>query len=116
MPSPRTTQPDARRRFYHRLLRALALACTVIGFSILLGVLGYHFIAGFGWIDSLLDASMILSGMGPVKTLDSDAAKVFASCYALFSGVVFISATGILLAPMFHQVLHRFHIEQKDPP
>lgn len=86
----------------------------MIGLSLLLGVLGYHFIAGFGWVDSLLDASMILSGMGPVKNLDSDAAKVFASCYALFSGVVFISATGILLAPMFHRVLHRFHIEQKD--
>jgi hypothetical protein len=57
---------------------------------------------------------MILSGMGPVKNLNSDAAKVFASCYALFSGVVFISATGIRLAPMFHRVLHRFHLEQKD--
>ena len=86
----------------------------MIGVSLLLGILGYHFIAGFGWIDSLLDASMILSGMGPVKDLNSDAAKVFASCYALFSGVVFISATGILLAPMFHRVLHRFHLEQKD--
>jgi len=115
MPSTSTIQPDLRRRFYHRILRALFLACTVIGLSLLLGTLGYHFIAGFGWIDSLLDASMILSGMGPVKTLDSDAAKVFASCYAVFSGVVFISATGILLAPMFHRVLHRFHIEQKDP-
>ncbi len=107
-------QPDSKRRFYHRFLFALFLAGSVIGVSLLLGVLGYHFIAGFGWIDSLLDASMILSGMGPVKNLDSDAAKVFASCYALFSGVVFISATGILLAPMFHRVLHRFHIEQKD--
>jgi hypothetical protein len=86
----------------------------VIGVSLLLGILGYHFVARFSWIDSLLDASMILSGMGPVKNLNSDAAKVFASCYALFSGVVFISATGILLAPMFHRVLHRFHLEQKD--
>ena len=85
-------QPEVKRRFYHRFLRASFLAGTVIGLSLLLGILGYHFIAGFGWIDSLLDASMILSGMGPVKTLDSSAAKVFASCYALFSGVVFISA------------------------
>ena len=115
MPSPTTIRLDSKRRFYHRFLRALFLAGTVIGFSLLLGILGYHFIADFGWIDSLLNASMILSGMGPAKTLDSDAAKVFASCYALFSGVVFISATGILLAPMFHIVLHRFHIEQKDP-
>ena len=115
MASPSTIKPDSRRRFYHRVLRALFLAGAVIGFSLLLGIAGYHFIAGFGWIDSLLNASMILSGMGPVKSLDSDAAKVFASCYALFSGVAFISATGILLAPMVHRVLHRFHLEQKDP-
>ena len=114
MPSPSKIQPDYNRRFYHRLLGALVLAGSVIAVSLLLGVLGYHFVAGFGWIDSLLNASMILSGMGPVKNLPSDAAKVFASCYALFSGVVFISATGILLAPMFHRVLHRFHLEQKD--
>ena len=109
MPSPSTIQPDSRRRFYHRFLDALFLASSVIGVSLLLGILGYHFVARFSWIDSLLNASMILSGMGPVKNLNSDAAKVFASCYALFSGVVFISATGILLAPMFHRVLHRFH-------
>ena len=114
MPSPSTIQPDFRRRFYRRFLGALFLAGSVIGASLLLGILGYHFVARFSWIDSLLDASMILSGMGPVKNLNSDAAKMFASCYALFSGVVFISATGILLAPMFHRVLHRFHIEQKD--
>ena len=114
MPSVSTIKPDPKRRFYHSFLRALLLAGSVIGASLLLGILGYHFFAGFGWVDSLLNASMILSGMGPVKNLDSNAAKVFASCYALFSGVVFISATGILLAPMFHLVLHRFHIEQKD--
>ena len=133
MPSPSTIQPDSRRRFYHRFLGAIFFAGSVIAISLLLGILGYHFVARFSWIDSLLheprpsdiderrlridsllDASMILSGMGPVKNLNSNAAKVFASCYALFSGVVFISATGILLAPMFHRVLHRFHLEQKD--
>ena len=57
---------------------------------------------------------MILSGMGPVSPLDTDAAKIFASCYALFSGVVFISVSGLLLSPVFHKVLHRFHMEQKD--
>ena len=105
---------DHRRRFYHRFLRALGLSGGLLGVSLCLGISGYHYIAGFGWADSLLNASMILSGMGPVGTLNSDAAKVFASCYALFSGVVFISASGILLSPMFHLVLHRFHIEEKD--
>lgn len=114
MTTPYTTHSDYRRRFYRHFLRALVFSGGVIGLSLSLGVLGYHFIAGFGWIDSLLNAAMILSGMGPVGALESDAAKVFASAYALFSGVVFISASGILLTPIFHRVLHRFHLEQKD--
>jgi len=92
----------------------MILAFGLIGFALALGILGYRYIAGFTWVDSLLNASMILSGMGPVGTLDSNAAKVFASAYALFSGLVFIGATGILLTPVFHRVLHRFHIEEKD--
>lgn len=90
------------------------MAGGLIVVSLCIGILGYHFIAGFGWVDSLLNAAMILTGMGPVGTLNSDAAKIFASGYALFSGVAFITATGILLSPMFHRVLHRFHIEEKD--
>lgn len=86
----------------------------LIGISLCVGVFGYHIVAGFTWVDSLLNATMILTGMGPVGALSSDAAKIFASGYALFSGVVFITATGILLSPMFHRVLHRFHIEKKD--
>jgi hypothetical protein len=111
-----SAQPPAfrRRTFYHRFLRALGLSAGVIAFSLGLGILGYHFIAGFTWVDSILNAAMILTGMGPVGTLDSNAAKLFASAYALFSGVIFITATGILLAPMFHRVLHRFHIEERD--
>ena len=112
--SPVMPRPPRRRPFYHQFLRALGLSAGLIGFSLCLGILGYHFIAGFNWVDSLLNAAMILSSMGPVDTLHSDAAKLFASAYALFSGVVFISATGILLSPMFHRVLHRFHIEERD--
>jgi hypothetical protein len=109
------THPCPQHRpFYHRFFLALALSSGIVGFSLCLGILGYHFIAGFGWVDSLLNAAMILSGMGPVGALDSDAAKVFASAYALLSGLVFIGATGILLTPVFHRVLHRFHIEEKD--
>ena len=78
------------------------------------GVGGYHFIAHFGWVDSVLEASMILAGMGPVNTLRTDSAKIFASGYALLSGVVFILVMGIVLAPLFHRVMHKFHLEESS--
>jgi len=111
---PRSPKPVPRRPFYNRLLRASALAGGLIGCSLGIGILGYHFIGGLKWVDALLDASMILSGMGPVSPLTSDAAKVFAAGYALFSGLVLISTTGIVLSPVFHRVLHKFHIEERD--
>ncbi len=119
MPTPlekTAARPSARpgRPFYHRFLIALGLASALIAISLGLGILGYHFFAGLGWVDALLNASMILTGMGPVNTLNTDGAKLFASAYALFSGVVFITATGILLSPMFHRVLRKFHLEQGD--
>jgi hypothetical protein len=82
--------------------------------ALLIGILGYHYIAGFDWIDALLNASMILTGMGPVGPLTTTAAKIFASAYALFSGLVFISVIGVVLAPVMHRVLHRFHIDEGD--
>ena len=121
MPAPTPKSPAKNkpvvpnsRQFYHRYLKAWGLAGGVIVVSLLLGIVGYHFIAEFGWIDALLNASMILTGMGPAGELHTNAAKIFASGYALFSGVVFISATGIILAPIFHHVLHRFHIEKNE--
>ena len=102
------------RVFYHRFIKAWMLAAGVILCSLALGVLGYHFIAALDWVDALQNASMILSGMGPVSELHTGAAKIFASAYALFSGVVFISSTGIILAPVMHHVLHRFHIEKQE--
>jgi len=106
--------PRRRRSFGHRLLLAFGLSSGLIGISLGLGILGYHFIARFTWVDSLLNAAMILAGMGPVGALNSDTAKIFASAYALFSGLVFIGATGILLTPIFHQVLRRFHLDERD--
>lgn len=82
--------------------------------ALFLGITGYHFIAGFNWVDSLLEASMILGGMGPVRELPRDSAKVFASIYALFSGVIFIALMGIILAPVVHRVLHKFHVGEED--
>ena len=83
-------------------------------FGVGIGVLGYHWLARLSWIDSLLNASMILGGMGPVDPLKSDAAKIFASCYALFSGLAFIGIVSVLLAPFVHRMLHRFHAEERE--
>lgn len=100
-----------RRSFLLRLLRSMAIGAAVIGACLALGVVGYHEFAGLSWIDSLLNASMILTGMGPVNPMTTTAAKLFASFYALFSGVAFITTIGVLLAPAVHRFLHRFHLE-----
>jgi hypothetical protein len=82
--------------------------------ALTVGIVGYHVIASLNWVDSLLNASMILGGMGPVDPLKSDLAKIFASFYALFSGLVFIGLLGLLLAPFIHRVLHRLHMEVEE--
>ena len=79
-----------------------------------MGVVGYRILGGLPWVDALLNASMILGGMGPVDALHTDAAKIFASLYALFSGIVFIGVMGIVLAPFVHRSLHKFHLDEKD--
>jgi hypothetical protein len=99
------------RLFLRRLLQSIALVFVLVGVSLAIGVVGYHTIAGLPWIDALLDASMILAGMGPVSELRSDGAKIFASIYALFSGVVFITSIGVAGAPVVHRFLHKFHLE-----
>ena len=109
------TDPIAPRFvFVRRMIKFATIAFIVIGVALGLGILGYHYIAKFSWIDSLLNASMILGGMGPMGDLPSDASKVFASVYALFSGLVFISVMGIVLAPAAHRALHLFHLDEED--
>jgi hypothetical protein len=100
--------------FVRRLVYSIGLALALIAVSLAFGVAGYHWIAGLHWIDSLLNASMILGGMGPVDTLNSDSAKVFAALYALYSGLLIIALMGILLTPIAHRALHRFHLDS-DP-
>jgi len=101
----------SRAKFAQRVVRHLLLALFLIGVALGIGVLGYHCLGGLSWIDSLLNASMILGGMGPVDPLHSDTAKIFASFYALFSGLAFIGIASLMVAPFAHRLLHRFHLE-----
>lgn len=100
--------------FIIRQLRHMAFAVGIVVISLAIGILGYHFFEGLPWLDSLLNASMILGGMGPVNPLQTTAGKLFASFYALFAGMVFLAAAGVLFAPIFHRFLHRFHLEISD--
>ncbi len=97
-----------------RVARSAALAGGVIVAALGLGVLGYRYLAELGWLDSLLNASMILGGMGPVDPIHTDRGKLFAAFYALFSGVIFIGTFGVLIAPWAHRMLHRFHAVDED--
>lgn len=103
-----------RRAFLRRQLRFAAFALLLICGSLGVGVLGYHFTEGLGWLDALLNASMILFGMGPSTEIRSIAGKWFASFYAMFSGVAFLTIAGVVFVPLFHRFLHRFHIEFDD--
>jgi TRAP-type C4-dicarboxylate transport system permease small subunit len=100
--------------FIERVIAALAAALGLIVVALMIGIAGYRFIAGFDWVDSLLEASMILGGMGPIKESPNESAKIFASIYALFSGLIFIGLMGIVLAPVAHRIMHKFHVDEKD--
>ncbi len=100
--------------FIKRIFAALGIAFCLIGLALTMGVVGYHSLGGFGWIDSLLEASMILGGMGPVNQLTGDGVKIFASMYALFSGLIFIAVMGVVLSPIVHRFLHKFHVDEAD--
>ena len=98
-------------QFVLRLLRHLGLSILLTVFSLLIGAAGYHWCASLGWLDSFLNAAMILTGMGPVAELHSPAAKLFAMGYALYSGVYFVSVSSILIYPVAHRLLKRVHLQ-----
>ncbi len=102
------------RQFAWRVAGFAGAASLLIALALGLGVAGYHWIAGFSPIDALLNASMILAGMGPVGELHGTAAKLFASAYALFSGLVFITVAGLLFTPLIHRILHLFHVDDSN--
>ena len=100
-----------RRHYLQRLVWHGLLGLALILASLAIGILGYHALEGFFWLDALLNASMILGGMGPVNELHTSAGKLFASFYSLFAGIVFLVIAGILIAPVVHRFLHRLHLE-----
>ncbi len=100
-----------RRAFLRRLGRFAGAALLLVAASWLIGIVGYRLFEGMAWIDAVLNAAMILGGMGPVDVLKTDGGKLFASVYALFSGIVFLVSVGVLIAPLLHRLLHQFHLE-----
>lgn len=101
------------RQFAWRVLRHFAVGFATVAAALFIGVAGYHWLAHLRWVDALVNASMILGGMGPIDLLPNDASKIFASIYALFSGLVFIALLGVILAPFLHRLIHGFHLTQE---
>jgi len=120
MPSPGITSferrrqpPLSRHRFADRMLKAVGLWCLLAVVGLAIGMAGYASFEGMSLADSYVNAAMILSGMGPMGELKTTAGKIFAGSYAIFSGLLLVIATGFVLAPIFHRVLHHFHVESQ---
>ncbi len=103
-----------RSQFIKRILGHLFLALSLLAISLAIGVVGYHYSAGLSWIDALMNAAMILGGMGPVNEISFDSGKLFATFYALYAGVAFLAISAVLIAPFAHRLLHRLHLDDLD--
>ena len=102
-----------RRAFLLRLARSFVAGLGLVAISLAAGMAGYHFLESLSWLDAFVNASMILSGMGPLANPQTTGGKLFAGCYALYSGLVVIIIAGIIFAPLFHRFLHKFHVEDE---
>jgi hypothetical protein len=113
MYEPRTEKPLPGRLFVRRLLLHAAAAFLIVVASVALGMAGYMYFEHLPWRDAFLNSAMLLGGMGPVDAPKTDGGKVFAGCFALYAGLVFLISVGVVLVPMMHRLLHRFHWNQK---
>ena len=104
----------SRKEFASRQIQYLAFALLILLVSIGIGTVGYHALGNLKWLDAFLNASMILTGMGPVDKMETDGGKIFSALYALFSGVAFLTFVGVLFAPVYHRFLHKFHLNLAD--
>ncbi|MCB0610889.1 MAG: hypothetical protein H6562_16235 [Lewinellaceae bacterium] len=104
----------SRKAFFKRVIRYFLYSTFLLGVSLGVGMVGYRFLGDMGWTDAFLNASMILTGMGPVDDMKTEGAKLFAGFYALFSGVAFLSVVAVLFAPIAHRFLHLMHLDTED--
>jgi hypothetical protein len=103
-----------RRDFARRLMANVGFSIALIAVSLMAGMAGYHYLEGQSWVDAFANAAMILSGMGPLGQLNTTSGKIFAGCYALYSGLALILAIGVVIAPIVHRFLHRFHMDAES--
>lgn len=103
-----------QQQFILRLAQSGIIALALIAFSLFIGMVGYHILEGLSWMDAFLNASMLLGGMGPVNAPVTDGGKLFAGLYALYCGLAVILVAGLILAPVAHRILHRFHMEGRN--
>lgn len=113
MYEPRHQKPIPRRHFLRRFVLHVLGSLGLIVASLLIGMLGYQYYEGLPWRDAFLNAAMLLGGMGPVESPQTDGGKLFAGLYALYAGLVFLIAAGMIVAPAFHRMLHLFHWEDR---
>lgn len=104
----------SRTKYLFRIARGAGFGLLIVLLSLAFGMMGYHYFEEMPWIDAFANASMILSGMGPLSPMNSSAGKLFAGCYALYSGLAIIVIAGITFGPVVHRFLHRFHLEQEE--
>ena len=103
-----------KKHFFNAVVKSFLLAMLMVFVSLLIGVIGYCYFFGVGWIDGLLNASMILTGMGPIDPAPTDAAKLFASFYAIYSGVAFLTSIAVFLGPVVHRFLHKLRLDIEE--
>ncbi len=102
-----------KEKFFMRLAKSIAVGLSITLIALGIGMVGYHHFEHMSWIDAFANAAMILSGMGPLTSLQSDKGKLFAGIYAMFSGLAFIVILGVVFAPVVHRFFHKFHLEMK---
>jgi hypothetical protein len=114
MYEPHHQKPIPRRHFVRRLVTHFLGSLALIVISLFVGMIGYHYFERLSWLDAFLNATMLLGGMGPVESPQTDVGKLFAGFYALYSGLVFLVAAGVVFAPALHRMLHLFHWKEKE--